>query len=603
MPRNPSRINLPRTSRRNRLLETLEPRTLLSIAHHNFVSPLLHPFVTGGESVTAQLNLLSTSGSPGSQTFQYQIVLHNTGSTTIGTFWFSWVPGEDFLPTPPLSVTSPTNWHSTLTGENSVSNGTAIQWVADAPGAFLQPGSSLDTFVFTSHDTLTQLGGKSPTHSTFPVLTSFVYSGAPLADAGAQFLVTGGTTASTVATTTSLKSSAPSVNAGTSLTFTATVTPASPGTPPTGTVLFLDGPNSIGTATLKSDGTATLTTSALAVGSHSLIATYNGDSSYTGSSSALLTQTILPAPATATHLFIASKLLPAQAGHTLGPIVVNLLDAKNHLDATNNSNVTISLFNSTAALAGTLTVAAHNGVATFSDLSITKTGTYSFAATDASLSAPKSKPFTITADAASAHLVLITHPLSTGTVGVPLLPLVSAEIQDQFGNLAVNDHSALALSIASGPVGGRLAGHTTANAKKGLATFKSLIIPVAGTYTINISDASLAIPTPVTFNETIDPATTLLPAPAVAASYSSLKPIKLTTTLTSSAPKTVPFTASATLTDQHNTLLGSATPTSNGQLKFTLSPLAAGTYIATVHYPADSGHTSATSAPFTLLVI
>ena len=63
------------------------------------------------------------------------------------------------------------------------------------------------------------------------------------------------------------------------VTFTASVTPATPGTP-TGTVTFKDGASTLGVVTLSS-GTATFTTSALAPGLHSVTAVYSGHSIFT----------------------------------------------------------------------------------------------------------------------------------------------------------------------------------------------------------------------------------------------------------------------------------------------------------------------------------
>ena len=57
---------------------------------------------------------------------------------------------------------------------------------------------------------------------------------------------------------------------GDSVTFTATVT-GTTGTP-TGTVTFLDGSTTLGTATLDPGGIAAFSTSALAVGSHTISA-------------------------------------------------------------------------------------------------------------------------------------------------------------------------------------------------------------------------------------------------------------------------------------------------------------------------------------------
>jgi hypothetical protein len=87
----------------------------------------------------------------------------------------------------------------------------------------------------------------------------------------------------------------PSVS-GQSVTFTATVSPSAA----TGTVQFLDGSTVLGTATI-SGGTAALTLSSLAVGAHSVKATYSGDANYLTSTSAILTQTVSP-PAQACHV-------------------------------------------------------------------------------------------------------------------------------------------------------------------------------------------------------------------------------------------------------------------------------------------------------------
>jgi Bacterial Ig-like domain (group 3)/FG-GAP-like repeat/FG-GAP repeat len=78
-----------------------------------------------------------------------------------------------------------------------------------------------------------------------------------------------------IGTTTTLASTATTAATGTSITFTATVTSASGSTTPTGTITFLDGTTTLGTGTLSS-GKATYTTSALAVGSHSITASYGG---------------------------------------------------------------------------------------------------------------------------------------------------------------------------------------------------------------------------------------------------------------------------------------------------------------------------------------
>ena len=86
-----------------------------------------------------------------------------------------------------------------------------------------------------------------------------------------------------IATTVSLASSANPTPVSAAVTLTATVS-ASGGTP-TGSVSFYDGTTLLGTVALSS-GHASYTTSGLAAGSHSITATYSGDTNYSGGTSA-----------------------------------------------------------------------------------------------------------------------------------------------------------------------------------------------------------------------------------------------------------------------------------------------------------------------------
>lgn len=61
---------------------------------------------------------------------------------------------------------------------------------------------------------------------------------------------------------------------------------------PTGTVTFLDGSTSIGTAPVRADGRAILTITSLAAGDHTITASYGGDTHFSASTSAAITETI-----------------------------------------------------------------------------------------------------------------------------------------------------------------------------------------------------------------------------------------------------------------------------------------------------------------------
>jgi outer membrane autotransporter protein len=91
-------------------------------------------------------------------------------------------------------------------------------------------------------------------------------------------------------TSTALSSSQNPSTFGQSVTFTATVT--SGGGTPTGTVTFKDGGAVIGTGPLNGLGVATFTISTLAVGSHSITATYSGDANFTASTSPAVLQAV-----------------------------------------------------------------------------------------------------------------------------------------------------------------------------------------------------------------------------------------------------------------------------------------------------------------------
>ena len=79
----------------------------------------------------------------------------------------------------------------------------------------------------------------------------------------------------------SIASSATAPTVGTTVTFTATVAPVTSGGPtPTGTVTFTSDGTSLGTVNVGSDGTASIPAPGLAVGNHTVIASYNGDPTY-----------------------------------------------------------------------------------------------------------------------------------------------------------------------------------------------------------------------------------------------------------------------------------------------------------------------------------
>ena len=99
-------------------------------------------------------------------------------------------------------------------------------------------------------------------------------------------------TVTKIATTTTVTSDANPATVGQTVTFTGRVTPATGSSAPTGQLTFNDGSTVLGTASLNSAGTATLATSQLSSGSHTIIATYGSDPSFASSTSSPLTETV-----------------------------------------------------------------------------------------------------------------------------------------------------------------------------------------------------------------------------------------------------------------------------------------------------------------------
>lgn len=134
--------------------------------------------------------------------------------------------------------------------------------------------------------------------------------------------------------TTVTSNSNPSVF-GNPVTLTATVSAVPPGSgTPSGTVHFKDGTSDLGTATLDVNGQATLTTSNLSAGAHSITTEYGGDGSFTSSESPVLAQNVIVATD------IAVKLAHHPRVSAIGGRLV--FDAKVRNNGPSSANVSFS---------------------------------------------------------------------------------------------------------------------------------------------------------------------------------------------------------------------------------------------------------------------
>ena len=173
----------PKQSRAS-MIESLEPRKMLSTV----MPAIMYPGQTGPGTETASASIVATQLS--GTDFQYSITVKDTATgqptaaNQIGTFWYAWVPGSDFLDTAPLTVSSPSGWTDQIVNAGP-NDGFSIQWVASANA--IQAGSTLGGFVFTLQQRYARTGLWAIELLSFGwsnVNTAFTYSGAPFSDAG-----------------------------------------------------------------------------------------------------------------------------------------------------------------------------------------------------------------------------------------------------------------------------------------------------------------------------------------------------------------------------------------------------------------------------------
>ncbi len=186
------------------------------------------------------------------------------------------------------------------------------------------------------------------------------------------------------------------------------------------------------------------------------------------------------------------------AGTSIAAIIVAAQDGLGNTVATFGDDITVAIGTNggtptPGTLSGTTTITASSGLATFSNLSINKSGPgYTLSATSPSLvGAFTSAAFNINAGAAT-QLVFITQP-SAATAGPPaVIPSVVVHAQDALFNTDPTFTGSVSVAIGTNggtPTPGTLTGTTTvANATAGVATFANLSIDKSGTgYTLAAS--------------------------------------------------------------------------------------------------------------------
>jgi len=257
--------------------------------------------------------------------------------------------------------------------------------------------------------------------------------------------------------------------------FTGSITVAIGTNPASGTLS--------GTLTVAAvSGVATFSTLSInqAGNGYTLAASSSG---LTGATSGVFNVTAAPPPP-ATHLAFTAQPTNTQVGSTVSPAVqVSALDASNAVVAGFTGTITVAIGTNPAGgtLSGTLTVAAVNGVAAFSTLSINQVGNgYTLAASSSGLTGATSGLFNITAPPAT-HLIFSTQPTSTQAGAT--IPTVRVSALDASNAVVTGYTGTITVGIGVNPASGTLSGTATVAAVSGVATFTNLSINAAGTGT------------------------------------------------------------------------------------------------------------------------
>jgi hypothetical protein len=355
---------------------------------------------------------------------------------------------------------------------------------------------------------------------------------------------------------------------GASVTLTATVFPPNSGQ--TGSVQFFNGSVLLGTSALSAGLTAQLTTTALPIGTDSLTAVYSGDTSWAGSTSTALPQTVNKVGTT-------TSLISSPNPSTVGASVT-LTSTVSPSTATGTVQ-----FLDGATVLGTSTLA--NGSASFSTTSLPQathsiTAVYSGDASNAtSTSAATSQVVKATT---SVVLLSSLNPAAVGQSVVFTATVNSAAT----GTVQFLDGSTV---LDSGTVSSGVATFATAALTQGTHS-------MSATYSGDTNYAS-ASSTPLTETVNAKTATTTALVPLSGSPNPSNPGALVGFTATVS-----PSTATGTVQFLDGTTVLATLPISGGSVSFNTPLTTSGQHLISAVYSGDSGKLGSTSAAFTQTV-
>ena len=209
-------------------------------------------------------------------------------------------------------------------------------------------------------------------------------------------------------------------------------------------------------------------------------------------------------PAAPASLEITSQPSNIVAGEHFAPAVTVLIKDRfgNPTRVSNDVSVAISTNPGSGSLLGDDAVAAVNGTATFSDLSVNKVGSgYTLIFGSGTLPTVTSGAFDVTP--AAPYRALITREPSDAVMGRAITPAVQVTVLDRFDNVATQATSPVSASLGSNPRNAQLRGQTSVTPVSGVATFSDLSVSKVGlNYTLIFGSTGLHSDTSVGFDIT-----------------------------------------------------------------------------------------------------
>ncbi|QLY24964.1 S-layer family protein [Bdellovibrio sp. KM01] len=193
------------------------------------------------------------------------------------------------------------------------------------------------------------------------------------------------------------------------------------------------------------------------------------------------------------------------AGNTISTVTIRAVDIYANTISSFNGNVTVAIGTNAGSgtLSGTKVVAASSGTATFSDLSIEKSGTgYTFSATAAGVSAAVSSTFNITPDS-PASIAVSSGNNQSATISTALGANLVAIVKDAYGN------NVPSVTVDWSTTAGTLGSASSNTNSSGLASNSLTLSSTTGAHTVTASIPSSAFSTTFTATATNGPASQL----------------------------------------------------------------------------------------------